>query len=75
VSFIDYLEEAQDFDGRVAKFAYVVFQDISNGCGSSRFDAIAWKAHFIEKHSDKSKELIDLLLLSYSSYVLTIKLK
>jgi hypothetical protein len=75
VSFIDYLEEAQDFDGRVAKFAYVIFQDISNGCGSSRFDAIAWKAHFIEKHSDKSAQLIDLLLLSYSSYVLTIKLK
>ena len=75
VNFIDYLEEAQDFDGRVAKFAYLVFQDISNGCGSSRFDAIAWKAHFIDKHPDKSGVLIDMLLVAYTSYVLTIKAK
>jgi hypothetical protein len=75
VSFIDYLEEAQDFDGRVAKFAYIVFQDISNGCGSSKFDAIAWKAHFIDKHPEKSGVLVDLLVVAYTSYVLTIKAK
>lgn len=75
MSFLEYLDESTDNGGRVAQFAYLVFQDISNGCGSSKFDAIAWKAHFTEKHPDKSGVLIDLLLISYTSYVLTIKAK
>jgi hypothetical protein len=74
VNFIEFLDEAQDFDGRVARFAYLLFQDIANGCGSSRFDAIAWKAHFIDKHPE-SPQLVDLLLISYTSYILTIKAK
>lgn len=75
MSFLDYLDESLDNGGRVGQFAYLVFQDISNGCGSSRFDAIAWKAHFIDKHPDKSGQLVDLLLIAYTSYVLTIKAK
>jgi hypothetical protein len=66
VNFYDFLEESLDYQGRTAKFARLVFTDIDNGCGSNKFDALAWKAHFIEKH--KSPELVDMLLLAFVEY-------
>lgn len=67
VSFYDYLEESLDYQGRTAKFARLVFTDIHNGCGSSKYDAVAWKRHFQEKHKD-SPQLVDMLLLAFIEY-------
>lgn len=67
VSFYDYLEESLDYQGRTAKFARLVFTDIDNGCGSNKFNAVAWKRHFEEKHKD-SPQLVDMLLLAFIEY-------
>lgn len=74
MTFYDYLEESIDYQGRTARFAKIVFADINNGCGTSKFNAVAWKAHFIEKHPD-SPELIDMLLLAFIEYYHTKKHK
>ena len=67
VSFYDYLEESLDYQGKTAKFARLVFTDIDNGCGSSRYNAVAWKQHFEQKHKD-SPELVDMLLRAFMEY-------
>ena len=67
MTFYDYLEESLDYKGRTAKFAKLVFSDIDNGCGSSKFNAVAWKRHFQEKHTD-SPQLVDMLLLAFIEY-------
>lgn len=68
MSFYDYLEESLDIQGgRTARFARLVFTDIDNGCGSNKFNAVAWKAHFEEKHKE-SPELVDMLLRAFMEY-------
>lgn len=67
VSFYDFLEESLDYQGRTAKFARIVFTDIHNGCGNSKYNAVAWKRHFQEKHKD-SPQLVDMLLLAFIEY-------
>ena len=67
MSFYTFLEESLDYQGRTAKFARIVFTDIHNGCGSNKFNAVAWKAHFIEKHAD-TPQLVDMLLLAFIEY-------
>ncbi len=67
VTFYDFLEESLDYQGRTAKFARLVFTDIDNGCGSSKYGAVHWKKHFETKHKD-SPELIDMLLRSFMEY-------
>lgn len=68
MSFIEFLEESLDFPSPTARFAKILFADVDNGCGSYRFNAVTWKAHFIKKHSD-SPELVDMLILAYIEYV------
>jgi len=48
--------------------------EILDGCGSSKFNAVAWKAHFIEKHKD-SPQLVDMLLLAFIEYYQSNKTK
>lgn len=67
VTFYDFLEESLDYQGRTSKFARLVFADIDNGCGSSKYTAVHWKKHFESKHSD-SPELVDMLLREFMEY-------
>ena len=67
VTFYDFLDESLDYQGRTAKFARLVFTDIDNGCGSNKYNAVAWKRHFQEKHSE-SPQLVDMLLLAFIEY-------
>lgn len=75
MSFLEFLTESLDFQGRTSRFAKVVLLDIDNGCGSSRFNATAWKVHFIEKHGEYAPQLVDMLLLAYVEYANTSKSK
>ena len=75
MTFISFLVDNLDSPGRVHRFANIVSQDIDNGCGSHRFDAIAWKLHFEDKHAESANRLKDMLLVAYTEYVLTIKTK
>lgn len=75
MSFLDFLTESLDFQGRTGRFAKILLSDIDNGCGSSRFNAIAWKAHFIEKHGEYAPQLVDMLLIAYVEYANTSKSK
>jgi hypothetical protein len=73
VSFNTWLLEGLDTPGRVATFGKLVWDDINNGCGSSKYSAVAWKAHFEEKHPEHYKKLTDMLLLAYTEYALRFK--
>lgn len=75
MSFNAWLFDQLDSPSRVSAFGKIIWDDINNGCGSSKFTAIQWKAHFEDKHPEHSKRLIDLLILAYAPYALTFKSK
>jgi hypothetical protein len=49
-------------------FAKVCWDDVNNGCASTKFSANDWLLHFEEKHSDKKDKLISQLLISFAEY-------
>jgi len=75
MNFMDWLADNMDVPSRVQRCAKMLIADANNGCGSLRYDAISWRAHFKEKHPDNANQLIDMLLIAYSEYILTIKAK
>ncbi len=68
--FTQWILDLEDEDGALDKFHKAIYSDINNGCGSSKYDALAWKAHFEERHADTAKNLINLLSVAYAQYVL-----
>lgn len=73
VNFIIWLIDQLDTEmPRVSKFAKVIWDDTNNGCGDRRYDAVAWRDHFTEKHHDYRKVLIGELIYCYSVYAQTL---
>ena len=70
MNFMVWLADQLDGLGRVPRFSKLVFDDINNGCGSSRFGPTQWKEHFESEHRESSDELVYLLTVAYSNYVL-----
>jgi len=68
--FTQWVLDLQDEEGSLDKFHKILYSDINNGCGSSKYDAIAWKRHFEEKHADTAQNLINLLSVAYAQYIL-----
>jgi hypothetical protein len=57
------------------KFAKIIWDDVNNGCGSSRFSPSEWRAHFYIKHEATATNLEYLLIESYTAYARTIIVK
>jgi len=70
VRFTQWILELEDEDGVIDQFHRVAYSDINNGCASSKFDALAWKKHFYEKHAETADRLVALLSLAYAQYVM-----
>ena len=70
MQFTQWLLSLEDEDGALGRFQKLAYSDINNGCASSKFDAIQWKKHFIEKHPESAEPLIKLLINSYNVYAL-----
>lgn len=75
VTFNAWLFDNLDTPSRATIFGKIIWNDINNGCGSSKFTAVQWRDHFDDKHPERAKSLIDMLLLSYAEYALTFKSK
>jgi len=75
VSFNAWLFDNLDTPGRATVFGKIIWADINNGCGSSKFSAVDWRNHFEDKHPEVHKKLTDMLLLAYAEYALTFKSK
>jgi hypothetical protein len=68
--FTQWVLDQEDDDTVVGSFQKILFDDINNGCSSSKFDALAWKQHFEVKHADSAEKLISVLAEAYYQYVL-----
>lgn len=75
VSFNAWLFDNLDTPSRATIFGKIIWDDINNGCASSKFTAVQWRDHFEEKHLDRAKALTDLLILAYAEYALTFNSK
>jgi hypothetical protein len=75
VTFNSWLFDNMDTPSRATIFGKVIWADINNGCGSSKFTAVDWRSHFEEKHPERCKKLTDMLLLAYVEYALTFNSK
>lgn len=75
MSFNAWLYDNLDTPSRVTAFGKIVWNDINNGCGSSKYTATQWRHHFEDKHPDRHKKLVDMLLIAYVEYALTFKSK
>jgi hypothetical protein len=64
-----------DTPSRATVFGKLIWNDINNGCGSSKFTAVDWRSHFEDKHPERCKKLTDMLLLAYVEYALTFNSK
>lgn len=69
--FTQWILGLEDEKGILDRFQKVAFGDINNGCASSKFDALGWKQHFLEKHPDSAEDLIALLTKAYAKYALS----
>lgn len=59
--------------GADAGFAKVCWEDVNNGCASSKFSSSEWVNHFAEKHKDNKDILIQRLIQSFHEYKLATK--
>lgn len=75
MSFNTWLFDNLDTPSRATKFGKLIWDDINNGCGSSKFTATDWRSHFEIKHPENKNKLTDLLVLAYAEYALTFKTK
>lgn len=75
MSFNAWLFDNLDTPSRASTFGKIIWDDINNGCGSSKFTATGWRDHFEDKHPEHKNKLTDLLVLAYAQYALTFKSK
>ena len=73
--FIPWLYEQLDLGTDVSKFAKLCWDDINNGCASSRFSTQELVEHFSIKHKDKSEALTELLFTAFLEYTRETKYK
>jgi hypothetical protein len=75
MTFNAWLFENLDSPSRASKFGKIIWDDINNGCASSKFTATQWRDHFEDKHPEHKNTLTDFLVLAYAEYALTFKSK
>jgi hypothetical protein len=75
MTFNTWLFDNLDTPSRTNVFSKLIWDDINNGCASSKFTAIQWRDHFKEKHPESKDKLTDMLILAYAKYALTFKSK
>jgi hypothetical protein len=75
MTFNAWLFDNLDTPSRSTTFGKIIWGDINNGCGSSKFTGTQWRDHFEDKHPESKDKLTDLLVLAYAEYALTFKSK
>jgi hypothetical protein len=75
MTFNAWLFDQLDTPSRTSAFGKIIWDDINNGCASSKFTAVQWRDHFENKHPEHKNKLTDLLMLAYAQYALTFKSK
>ena len=71
--FTAWLWEQLDYDGPMYRTAKMCWDDVNNGCASTRFSAQNWIDHFESKHLDKKDILIDMTFTAYTEYLKEVK--
>lgn len=72
MKFLSWLLDQIDEPTRVGRFGKVCWDDINNGCASTKFGPMDWRDHFNEKHPSTADNLNSLLVMAYSVYIKTL---
>jgi hypothetical protein len=75
MTFNAWLFDNLDTPSSSTAFGKIIWSDINNGCGSSKFTGTQWRDHFEDKHPERKDKLTDMLILAYAQYALTFKSK